>query len=111
MLLVVKHVPVTLRVSYYIVFFLQVGENTIRVEFTSAVNYGTKRQEELGYRVPPECPPPAFHGECNGNKVRKMQCSFSWDWGPAFVSQGIWYVPKGQTTSEQSLIEIISQTD
>ena len=42
------------------------------------------------YVVPPECVPAAYHGECHVNHIRKMQASFSWDWGPAFPSMGIW---------------------
>ncbi len=40
--------------------------------------------------VPPECVDPQFQGECHANHIRKMQASFSWDWGPAFPSMGIW---------------------
>jgi hypothetical protein len=29
-------------------------------------------------------------GECHANFIRKMQASFSWDWGPAFPSMGLW---------------------
>ncbi|KAH9422748.1 hypothetical protein DERP_003428 [Dermatophagoides pteronyssinus] len=36
------------------------------------------------------CPPESQHGECHPNFIRKMQSSFSWDWGPAFPTQGIW---------------------
>lgn len=47
----------------------------------SAVNYP--------YRVPPECPPDVQKGECHVNFLRKEQCSFSWDWGPAFAPTGL----------------------
>uniref|UniRef100_A0A1L8DQR0 beta-mannosidase n=1 Tax=Nyssomyia neivai TaxID=330878 RepID=A0A1L8DQR0_9DIPT len=40
--------------------------------------------------TPPECPPDVYHGECHMNFLRKMQASFSWDWGPAVPSSGIW---------------------
>lgn len=40
--------------------------------------------------TPPECPPNVYHGECHMNFLRKMQASFSWDWGPAVPSMGIW---------------------
>ncbi|XP_055677414.1 beta-mannosidase [Lutzomyia longipalpis] len=40
--------------------------------------------------TPPECPPNVYHGECHMNFLRKMQASFSWDWGPAVPSSGIW---------------------
>jgi beta-mannosidase len=35
------------------------------------------------------CPASSQHGECHVNFIRKMQCSFSWDWGPTFASSGI----------------------
>ncbi|KAH3798279.1 hypothetical protein DPMN_151876, partial [Dreissena polymorpha] len=63
--------------------------NEIMINFTSAVTYGEERAKTLDKKIPPECPPSSFHGECHGNLVRKTQCAFSWDWGPAFVSQGI----------------------
>ena len=60
--------------------------------------------------VPPVCIPEVFQGVCHANHIRKMQvvvvplvqkkdpsilrfdhqASFSWDWGPAFPSSGIW---------------------
>jgi len=39
--------------------------------------------------VPLECPPAVQKGECHINFIRKQQCSFSWDWGPAFAPIGI----------------------
>ncbi|XP_059621237.1 beta-mannosidase [Phlebotomus argentipes] len=40
--------------------------------------------------TPPECPPNVYNGECHMNFLRKMQASFSWDWGPAVPSSGLW---------------------
>lgn len=40
-------------------------------------------------RVPPTCTPKVQHGECQVNMIRKQQCSFSWDWGPAFAPIGL----------------------
>lgn len=42
------------------------------------------------YRIPWECPPDAYRGQCHINMLRKMQASFAWDWGPSFPSMGIW---------------------
>uniref|UniRef100_A0A6I8PJV2 Beta-mannosidase n=1 Tax=Ornithorhynchus anatinus TaxID=9258 RepID=A0A6I8PJV2_ORNAN len=65
--------------------------NLIELRFQSAISYAAqKSRAHAGYRVPPECPPPVQKGECHVNFVRKEQCSFSWDWGPAFPTQGIW---------------------
>lgn len=42
------------------------------------------------YKVPPDCVPKVYNGECHVNHIRKMQASFGWDWGPAILSIGIW---------------------
>lgn len=42
------------------------------------------------YPAPPACPPAEQHGECHVNYIRKEQCSFAWDWGPAFPTVGLW---------------------
>ena len=39
--------------------------------------------------MPPISPPKVQHGEGQVNMIRKQQCSFSWDWGPAFAPIGI----------------------
>nr|XP_006824165.1 PREDICTED: beta-mannosidase-like [Saccoglossus kowalevskii] len=66
------------------------GENTISVIFQSAITYANHTAMAHKYEVPPSCPPSVQNGECHVNYIRKEQCSFSWDWGPAFAPQGIW---------------------
>ncbi|KAF7271446.1 hypothetical protein GWI33_015668 [Rhynchophorus ferrugineus] len=71
---------------------LQAGTNNITVFFENPVEVGQRLYNEQvqQYRIPPECPDEAYRGECHVNMLRKMQASFSWDWGPAFPSVGIW---------------------
>ncbi|XP_040822704.1 beta-mannosidase [Ochotona curzoniae] len=65
--------------------------NSLEVRFQSAVLYAAQRSNAYrNYKVPPNCPPAVQKGECHVNFIRKEQCSFSWDWGPAFPTQGIW---------------------
>ncbi|KAB0368277.1 hypothetical protein FD755_020043 [Muntiacus reevesi] len=65
--------------------------NIIEVRFQSPVIYAAQRSKlHTAYWVPPSCPPPVQDGECHVNFIRKMQCSFGWDWGPSFPTQGIW---------------------
>nr|XP_028599354.1 beta-mannosidase isoform X3 [Podarcis muralis] len=65
--------------------------NAIHVNFVSAVWYAAEQSKNHeAYKVPPECPPPVQKGQCHVNFIRKEQCSFSWDWGPSFPTQGIW---------------------
>ncbi|GFS83583.1 beta-mannosidase [Trichonephila clavipes] len=67
-------------------------DNKILISFKSAVEYAKEHHEVqiLNYMIPPTCPPPVQKGECHVNYIRKMQSSFSWDWGPSFPTQGIW---------------------
>ncbi|XP_017784004.1 PREDICTED: beta-mannosidase isoform X2 [Nicrophorus vespilloides] len=71
---------------------IEFGKNCILVHFKSPVeraDFFAKRQDKY-YSVLPKCVPNEYHGECHVNHIRKMQASFSWDWGPAFPSMGIW---------------------
>uniref|UniRef100_A0A8C5IH62 Beta-mannosidase n=2 Tax=Junco hyemalis TaxID=40217 RepID=A0A8C5IH62_JUNHY len=65
--------------------------NCVEVRFLSAVSYAAEQSRcHKGHSIPPACPPPVQKGECHVNFIRKEQCSFSWDWGPSFPTQGIW---------------------
>ncbi|XP_063774379.1 beta-mannosidase isoform X2 [Pseudophryne corroboree] len=65
-------------------------ENSLEIKFQSAVKWSEEKSTNHSYVVPPECPPKVQKGECHVNFIRKAQCSFSWDWGPSFPTQGIW---------------------
>ncbi|WP_236030175.1 glycoside hydrolase family 2 protein [Paractinoplanes lichenicola] len=54
----------------------------LHVRFTSAYAEAARLQAQLGER--PNAYPEPF------NFVRKMACSFGWDWGPTLVTAGIW---------------------
>ncbi|KAH8283203.1 hypothetical protein KR054_008690 [Drosophila jambulina] len=80
------------RYSYDVSTLLQT-ENLLEVEILSPVLAALARAQALDNddkSVPPECPNERYHGECHMNMLRKMQASFSWDWGPAVPSAGIW---------------------
>ncbi|PVD35823.1 hypothetical protein C0Q70_02792 [Pomacea canaliculata] len=64
--------------------------NSIVVSFQSAVDYAAKQAAQSQYPIPPVCPSAVQNGQCHVNFIRKEQCSFSWDWGPSFPTQGIW---------------------
>lgn len=69
--------------------------NTLIIKFFSPIKYSAKRSHQSirnnrGKIIPPYCPSPAQRGECHVNFIRKMQASFSWDWGPAFPSVGLY---------------------
>ncbi|KAF2359739.1 Glycoside hydrolase superfamily [Trinorchestia longiramus] len=68
------------------------SEVMLEIELQSPVEWSRRAYEEqaVDYPVLPECVDPTYRGECHANHIRKMQASFSWDWGPAFPSMGIW---------------------
>ncbi|CAG2172114.1 unnamed protein product, partial [Oppiella nova] len=53
------------------------------------------------------CMAKEYHGECHNNMIRKMASSFSWDWGPAFPTQGIWK-PIGIEAYDKAIIRDIT---
>ena len=61
---------------------LRPGEQTLRVELASALSYAQAEAARLGPR------PAAYHQPFN--MVRKMACSFGWDWGPDLQTAGLW---------------------
>ena len=67
-------VPVTDR--------LRQGANRLEVRFAAPVPEADRRSLELGYR------PHVNHHPFNA--LRKMACSFGWDWGPDTSTSGIW---------------------
>ncbi|XP_054169104.1 beta-mannosidase-like [Oppia nitens] len=81
------------RYKFDIKRHLRLGQNTITVSFESALTYAKRLHDQHvrdRYIVPPETTPFAQRGDLHGNYIRKMQSSFSWDWGPSFPTQGIW---------------------
>ncbi|HWO64840.1 MAG TPA: glycoside hydrolase family 2 protein [Umezawaea sp.] len=61
---------------------LREGSNDLVVAFRSALTYADEVEAELGWRD--HAYPHPF------NMVRKMACSFGWDWGPDLQTAGIW---------------------
>ena len=59
---------------------LKVGQNTLRIVFASAVKIGKEAAKNAPYVLPGD------------EKIytRKAQYQYGWDWGPRFVTAGIW---------------------
>ncbi|XP_015794615.1 beta-mannosidase [Tetranychus urticae] len=93
------------RYDFEISRYLKPGSNFIKVDIQSPVSYAKTQfdsyKANFNYSIVPECWPDVYNGECHANFIRKMAASFSWDWGPAFPSSGIW-LPIG--------IEIVEST-
>ena len=63
--------------------WLRPGENEILIRFDRAMEYARTHRRE---HQPREINDPV--GRCT--VIRKQQCQFGWDWGPRFVTAGIW---------------------
>jgi beta-mannosidase len=59
---------------------LKKGENHLKIQFKSAVNFGKEEAKKLPYVLPGD--EKVF--------IRKAQYQYGWDWGPRFVTAGIY---------------------
>ncbi|MCK9219828.1 MAG: glycoside hydrolase family 2 protein [Bacteroidales bacterium] len=60
--------------------FLRIGENTLRIQFPAVVGENKSRYGQLKYKLPGD------------ERVvsRKAAYEYGWDWGPTFITSGIW---------------------
>jgi len=65
---------------------LKPGENTLRIVFRSPVNEILPVMAKLKYQLPA----PNDQGEKTSPFTRKAPYHYGWDWGPRFVTSGIW---------------------
>ncbi len=63
---------------------LRAGANELRIVFGSAMRHIREAR--------PDFTPPREFQDFVGNsvRIRKQQCQFGWDWGPRFVTAGVW---------------------
>jgi len=66
--------------------FLKPGANTLHIRFRSPVNEVLPVMARLGY----ELPAVNDQGEKTSPHTRKAPYHYGWDWGPRFVTSGIW---------------------
>jgi beta-mannosidase len=65
---------------------LRAGSNTLRVVFRSPINEVLPRMKSLGYELPAS----NDQGEKTSPHTRKAPYQYGWDWGPRFVTCGLW---------------------
>jgi len=65
---------------------LHVGDNTLRIVFRSPINEILPVMAKLNYQLPA----PNDQGEKTSPYTRKAPYHYGWDWGPRFVTSGIW---------------------
>lgn len=66
--------------------FLKDGTNTLRVRFRSPINEVLPIMAKMTY----ELPAGNDQGEKTSPHTRKAPYQYGWDWGPRFVTSGIW---------------------
>jgi beta-mannosidase len=69
---------------------LQMGENTLRVTFASAMRVGRERQAVWTAKYGDEKTKRDWQLWGPRSFVRKAQYMYGWDWGPTLVSCGLW---------------------
>ncbi|HEY6120329.1 MAG TPA: glycoside hydrolase family 2 protein [Pyrinomonadaceae bacterium] len=65
---------------------VKVGMNTLRITFRSPINEILPVMAKMSY----ELPAPNDQGEKTSPYTRKAPYQYGWDWGPRFVTSGIW---------------------
>ncbi|TDT74655.1 beta-mannosidase [Arthrobacter sp. AG258] len=88
--------------SYDVRALLSEGINTLKVTFRSAIKYADQASLDLGYR------PHVNHHPYNA--IRKMACSFGWDWGIDTSTAGIWkdvYLQEWSTARIQAVRPVL----
>jgi len=78
---------------------LRAGKNTLTIRFASATRH--IRTHRTSHR-PREINDPV--GGCTA--IRKEQCQFGWDWGPRFVTAGIWRDIRLEGWSGNRLVDV-----
>ena len=78
---------------------LRPGKNTIAIRFDSATRYIRTHRT---WHKPREINDPV--GGCTA--IRKEQCQFGWDWGPRFVTAGIWQDIRLEAWSGNRLVTV-----
>ncbi len=65
---------------------LKQGENVLKIRFRSPINEILPRMAKLDYELPAS----NDQGEKTSPYTRKAPYQFGWDWGPRFVTSGVW---------------------
>ncbi|HVF42675.1 MAG TPA: glycoside hydrolase family 2 protein [Pyrinomonadaceae bacterium] len=81
---------------------LKAGPNTLRVVFRSPVNEILPRMKTLGY----ELPAANDQGEKTSPHTRKAPYQYGWDWGPRFVTSGVWKPVRLESWDEARLVDL-----
>jgi beta-mannosidase len=81
---------------------LKAGSNTLRVVFRSPINEVLPRMKELGYELPAS----NDQGEKTSPHTRKAPYQYGWDWGPRFVTCGVWKPARLEAWDDARLVDL-----
>ncbi|MBN1117213.1 MAG: glycoside hydrolase family 2 protein [Bacteroidales bacterium] len=91
---------------------LVAGENILVVKFSSPINIGLQKLEELGFPLP-AVNDQSEVGGLGDKKVsvftRKAPYHYGWDWGPRFVTMGIWRPVELQFSNMAEICDVYIQ--
>jgi beta-mannosidase len=65
---------------------LKAGDNTLRIRFRSPINEVLPLMAKMSYQLPAS----NDQGEKTSPHTRKAPYHYGWDWGPRFVTSGVW---------------------
>ncbi len=68
---------------------LEKGKNTLRIVFESPILHNNKLVHEYKYKLPSGNEPDYVKTKTS-NFTRKAAYQYGWDWGPRFVTMGVW---------------------
>ena len=86
---------------------LLVGENTLEVKFTSPIKQNRDRVNNYPYTLPSGSETTALQV---GSFTRKAAYHFGWDWGPRFVTMGIWKPVYLKFYNEAKINHVLTET-
>ena len=86
---------------------LLVGENKLEVRFTSPINQNRDRVNKYPYKLPSGSETVALQV---GSFTRKAAYHFGWDWGPRFVTMGIWKPVYLKFYNEVKINHVLTET-
>jgi beta-mannosidase len=81
---------------------LKSGANELRVIFRSPINEILPLMKTLGYELPAS----NDQGEKTSPHTRKAPYQYGWDWGPRFVTSGVWRPVRLEAWDEARLVDL-----
>ncbi len=86
---------------------LKAGDNTLRLHFRSPINEVLPLMAKLSYQLPAS----NDQGEKTSPFTRKAPYHYGWDWGPRFVTSGIWRPVRLEAWDSARLVDLhVDQT-